>query len=113
VQLLRGKVTGTDKFAATPRDVTDADYGSVSVEGDAEHFGNCERADFDAYAAGRNIEDEAFEPRRVGRGNDETRSPIFYAFMPAGAEVFAVSHDHPSNFGIIWQISCAAVRRKS
>jgi hypothetical protein len=50
---------------------------------------------FDADAAGRNIDDEAFEPWRVRRGNDEARPPVLNTLVPALAEVFTVSHCCP------------------
>jgi hypothetical protein len=67
-QLFGGKVACAEEFAAAPSDVADADHGSMAVEGDAEHFGDGERAYFDADAAGGHVEDEALKPRRVGRG---------------------------------------------
>jgi hypothetical protein len=82
-------------------------------EGNGEDLRNRERSYFKTDAALRDIEDEALDPRRLGRRNDEAGLAVRYPLVFPRSKVFAVPHEPSLHVGIIWQKSCGPVMRGS
>jgi hypothetical protein len=97
-QLLCGDKSGPDQFAAPPGPKTNPDNRAAGREGHAENLGHRQRPDVEAHPAFGDIDDEAFDPRRVRGRDDEARPAVFDPFVLALAKVFTVSrHTVPSS----------------
>src|SRR5438309_9622507 len=66
-ELSRRQEPGVNPLIAPPCDLAQPDDLAVGVEGDAKNLGHrAERADIQADAGFRHVQDEAFDSRRVG-----------------------------------------------
>lgn len=102
-KLLWSDKARANQLAAPPGPEADADHRAAGGEGETEHFGYRQRADVEADAAFRNVDDEAFDPRSIGRGNHETRPTNLDPFVPALAKVFTMSRHPGSPLDVPWR----------
>jgi hypothetical protein len=91
-ELSRRQEQRVDPLIASPGDLAQPDDLTVGVEGDAENLGyRSERADIQADAGFRHVQDEALDPRRIGFADQEARPVIIDAFVVSAAKAMPMS----------------------
>ena len=95
-KLFRGDEARADKFALAPDQRTYPKNLAARGEGKAEQLRDRQRADIKASAAIGDLDDQAFDPRRVGRRDQKSLLLQIDPDILACAEVLAVSrHGSP------------------
>jgi hypothetical protein len=90
-KFVRANEAGADQFALAPHHRTNPKHLAALREGEPEHFRYRQRPNVQANALVADIDDQAFDPRRLGRGDQK---PTFVQLDPGMlplSEVIAIS----------------------
>jgi hypothetical protein len=93
-QLPHRQKPGVNSLTPSPGDLAQPYDLSVGVEGDAKNLGDrAQRANIQTNAGFRQVQDKAFNPRRIRFRDQKARPVIVDPFVVSAAKVISMSHD--------------------